>query len=473
MSNPTDITISTSEHPVSLAGATGSIKASLSAFASDETHLCGKHRLITFTARLKETDPLLWLQNQDIYPRIYWTNREGTDITAGIGKADSIEYDHAGPNNHTFEYLQHHIESKQHDERYFGGCCFNNIQPREEDWAPFKSLYFLLPQLQITRQNDNPVLKAHLYVHDGEPLTAAAARLLDTLENMNTGKIDGEGTIPDLGTISFSPSREEWITTCNKVLDTFNAGFMGKIILARRAQLEFSTPFSPLLFLLNYPFPESSTYRYYFEPEPGRAFFSFTPERLYRRDHDRLLTEALAGTCSREALAEDTTDACRHLLNSEKDIREHRFVKDTISKELEPICTDIDMEKQVRALQLNNLVHLYTYCKARLRPECASDATVLEALHPTPAVGGVPRDKALQQIMDLEPFSRGWYAGPVGWISRHAAEFAVGIRSALANRSTIYLFSGAGLVRGSNPASEWDEVDHKIGDMLAIARQTV
>ena len=75
--------------------------------------------------------------------------------------------------------------------------------------------------------------------------------------------------------------------------------------------------------------------------------------------------------------------------------------------------------------------------------------------------------------MNLEPFSRGWYAGPVGWISHDAAEFSVAIRSALVNGRFAYLYSGAGLVKGSNPFSEWEEVDQKIGDILAITRQEV
>jgi menaquinone-specific isochorismate synthase len=79
----------------------------------------------------------------------------------------------------------------------------------------------------------------------------------------------------------------------------------------------------------------------------------------------------------------------------------------------------------------------------------------------------------MKHIMNLEPFSRGWYAGPVGWISRDASEFSVGIRSALVNGRFAYLYSGAGLVKGSNPYSEWEEVDQKIGDILAITRQEV
>jgi menaquinone-specific isochorismate synthase len=93
---------------------------------------------------------------------------------------------------------------------------------------------------------------------------------------------------------------------------------------------------------------------------------------------------------------------------------------------------------------------------------------VLRALHPTPAVGGYPRGEALEEIQALEPFDRGWYAGPVGWIGAGGAEFAVGIRSGLVRGNRLTLFSGAGIVAGSVPESEWAEIEQKIGDFTRM-----
>jgi menaquinone-specific isochorismate synthase len=97
-----------------------------------------------------------------------------------------------------------------------------------------------------------------------------------------------------------------------------------------------------------------------------------------------------------------------------------------------------------------------------------TDAEVLRALHPTPAVGGYPGVEALEEIRALEPFDRGWYAGPVGWIGADAAEFAVGIRSGLVRGNTLALFSGAGIVAGSAPEGEWAEIEQKIGDFTRM-----
>ncbi|MEZ4744549.1 MAG: chorismate-binding protein [Calditrichia bacterium] len=87
-------------------------------------------------------------------------------------------------------------------------------------------------------------------------------------------------------------------------------------------------------------------------------------------------------------------------------------------------------------------------------------------LHPTPAVGGYPKDLALPKISELEPFDRGWYAGPIGWFSKNAAEFAVAIRSGMVYHNKLLLYAGAGIVPGSEPEKEWDELENKISNFM-------
>ena len=98
----------------------------------------------------------------------------------------------------------------------------------------------------------------------------------------------------------------------------------------------------------------------------------------------------------------------------------------------------------------------------------SSDVDILQQLHPTSAVGGHPTDQALYTIQEMEPFDRGWYAGPVGWIGQNSADFSVAIRSALATKESISLFSGAGIVKGSIPENEWLEVEQKNSDFIKV-----
>ncbi len=398
-------------------------------------------------------------------------NREQDFAVAGIGTADTITCEKSGNNETNFRQFARSISDKNPDARYFGGFRFNNEEKQDPIWQEFSSFSFVLPLVQLTFENGASTLSCHLWLEIGDDVQQKIGAITDALDRVITDTECSAMKLPDLQELSYNPDEKSWMELCQKALLTFEAGDMEKIMLARQTTLAFSHSFSPLLFLLNYPYPQNAIYRFYFEPAPNHAFFSFTPERLYRRDGKMLLTEALAGTCSKESINGDDHQASEVLLNSEKDIREHNFVREMIYRELHKICSDIDMEKEVKVLQLNRLAHLYTRCTAQLKPEFEHDSAVLQLLHPTPAVGGVPKAPAMQHIMELEPFSRGWYAAPVGWVSRDEAEFCVGIRSALVNGRFAYLYSGAGLVKGSNPFAEWEEVDQKIGDILAITRQ--
>jgi menaquinone-specific isochorismate synthase len=448
-----------------------SIRASMAQPVKTDHH--ARPTLKTFSVKLDTIDSLEWLYLQDLYPRIYWMNREKNFTIAGIGQADILQLDSTGPNDRSFSLLQQSMDKKDPLARYFGGFCFNNEQQQEPFWSDFKSYVFVLPLIEIETGESGTTLTCRLLPQSHDDVRAAANFLIEALSTIRTVRKNALPRLPEVLNVSYSPDQQQWLKACGRVLDTIRTSSMEKVMLARQTHLEFSGKFSPLLFLLKYPYGENSTYRFYFEPRENHAFFSFSPERLYRRDHDMLMTEALAGTVTKETIKGDDNDASALLLNSEKDIREHRFVIDSIKSELQPICSRIDMEQEVKVLHLNRLAHLYTRCSARLKPECSNDSMVLSQLHPTPAVGGVPTGESMKQIMSVEPFSRGWYAGPVGWLSHDAAEFAVGIRSALVSGDQVYLYSGAGLVDGSNPSSEWDEVDQKIGDILAITQQTI
>jgi len=89
-------------------------------------------------------------------------------------------------------------------------------------------------------------------------------------------------------------------------------------------------------------------------------------------------------------------------------------------------------------------------------------------LHPTPALGGTPRDQAMEIIRKLEGFSRGWYGAPIGFVGLDLAEFVVGIRSGLTHGKNLFVYAGAGIVRGSEAQSEWDEVENKISNFIKI-----
>ena len=139
--------------------------------------------------------------------------------------------------------------------------------------------------------------------------------------------------------------------------------------------------------------------------------------------------------------------------------------KSGIEQALAPLCGTVKVELTPRLRALRNVVHLLTPIEAVLRSG-VSVAEVVLALHPTPAVGGVPRESALDFLARHEPFDRGWYTGAVGWQGAGTASMFVALRAALIRGHRATLFVGAGLVAGSEEESEWRETEAKSRPMV-------
>jgi menaquinone-specific isochorismate synthase len=136
------------------------------------------------------------------------------------------------------------------------------------------------------------------------------------------------------------------------------------------------------------------------------------------------------------------------------------------------LCDRVDADESPELLLLERKQHLISRLGGTLRAGI-TDTDILRALHPTPAVGGSPRDNALRELPRLEPFSRGWYAAPVGTFGQDSAEFAVAIRSGLVHGRDVNVYSGAGIVEGSDPEREWEEIENKISDFVKVTRGRV
>ncbi|MCB1034068.1 MAG: chorismate-binding protein, partial [Acidobacteria bacterium] len=172
-------------------------------------------------------------------------------------------------------------------------------------------------------------------------------------------------------------------------------------------------------------------------------------------------TEALAGS-----IGSGDRQAAR-LLASHKDLGEHALVVEHLVERLRPFCDTLDWSTQPRIRELRNLLHLHTPIRGRLH----RDTHILDlvaALHPTPAVAGVPAEAAVRWIAQRESTPRGWYAGPVGWFDAAGdGEFDVALRSCLLAGPTVWLFAGAGIMLDSDPEAEYQETALKQRSLLA------
>ncbi|WP_418282250.1 isochorismate synthase [Halorubrum sp. DTA98] len=350
--------------------------------------------------------------------------------------------------------------------RLFGGFAFHEGACDGAPWGSFPEARFVLPRVQITFADNGTWLTVNATGPDAT-VDAVEARLDREIERFSGLTSDARRPPrPGIREQHRTMSREEWRESVDAAVSRIRGGDLRKVVLAQalEAELRADLPRAATLERLAEKYPDC--YRYCFEPDDGDAvFFGATPERLVSLRGRTLETDALAGTTGRgETPAEDEWLAAE-LSTDSKNVHEHELVAETIREQLEPYAASISAgDRRVR--RLATVQHLHTPITAEL----TSDDHVLElveALHPTPAVGGLPPDRALETIHETEPFDRGWYAAPVGWIDAAGnGAFAVAIRSAVAGPRRTTLFAGVGLVADSDPDREWDEVQLKYRPIL-------
>jgi menaquinone-specific isochorismate synthase len=187
------------------------------------------------------------------------------------------------------------------------------------------------------------------------------------------------------------------------------------------------------------------------------AFLGATPELLISRRGARVLSEALAGSTARGEAA--------RMMESAKERAEHQLVVNAILRGLEPFCSSLHSDSEPSVRELPNLLHMQTAIEGRLR-EPTHVLSLVRALHPTPAVGGVPTGRAIRWIVDHEALERGWYSAPVGWADAEGdGEFVVALRSGLLRDGKAWVYAGAGIMADSDPDAEYAETELK---MLAL-----
>jgi menaquinone-specific isochorismate synthase len=259
----------------------------------------------------------------------------------------------------------------------------------------------------------------------------------------------------------------KWLTSVNKAKQLIHSNKFEKIVLARSITLSRNKNVTVTQVINNLRKRYINCYNFLIHQPAGDTFLGSTPERLAMARNNLLLTEALAGSIERGQTATEDSILEKKLSDNGKDRSEHQFVIKDIEERLKSSVKKLVHEKTPQVKKLSNVQHLYTPMRAQLKDD-SKTLEVIGKLHPTPAVGGYPWDDAAPYIKELEHFERGWYAGPVGWISgTNNMEFAVAIRSGLFTNDTINLFAGCGIVNDSDPDTEWKETNLKLKPMLS------
>jgi isochorismate synthase len=349
-----------------------------------------------------------------------------------------------------------------------GGFAFAPDGGASPEWSSFPPARLVLPEVSIARRGAEAVLTLNVAVwpddRAGEVVRRGEQRL-EELRPAGMALLDPDPVARPRVAGAAPPAHFEGAVA--RAVERIRAGELEKVVLAREVRVHTRTPIAagPIVDALRTGFPECFVFCV---GTPDAAFVGASPELLVRRQGSRLGTMALAGTTRRSADPAVDDHLGEQLRASPKNAQEHRIVVDRIRRRLEPISLWVTAAEGPVLVKVQNVQHLATPIRAQLaRPRPVVELAGL--LHPTPAVGGEPRDVAEPLIPELEGLDRGWYAGPIGWTDlAEDGEFCVGLRCALLEEKVAHLYAGNGIVGDSDPAEELAETEAKLAALLPL-----
>ncbi|MGI2226942.1 isochorismate synthase [Shewanella frigidimarina] len=409
--------------------------------------------------------PLIsWLSAQTLYPKIYWHGRDRNEDVAAIGSCKTFYFaDQVDDNALAQIYQQQRNKTNHQDIRYYGGLAFDRTV---ECWPEFGRAHFVLPRIELRRSGNHVRVLVNLNFENGEPKDEIQSALNAIAMVQKPRPLSPPNKLTLMGR-SDLPNFARWKELVEQVTQANFIKSTPKVVLSRHSQIDVDDNIDPWTVLACWQGRNPNSFQFGFQFSPERAFISCSPERLYLRRQQELFTEALAGTTVRGHNPEEDNVLAQALLDDIKNSHENQLVRKHIVDVLTPLSQYVGADEQPKIFKLNHIQHLHRAIRAQLKPGI-SDFELLRALHPTPAVGGLPRDAALNFIRQREGYARGWYAGACGYLNHHESEFSVAIRSALIEPRRINLFAGAGIVAGSDPEAEWQELENKLATVLSI-----
>lgn len=443
--------------------------------ARERARQLGRPVLVSVTTPVSADDPLALFARAAgaTHNRFFWSRpAEGLAVT-GLGSAWDIAAGGNGRFASAAAAWRDLVESAYVDAGQglpfagpvaAAGFSFDPLRPPSGLWADFPDGLLVLPRMLLARQGDAASLTFNGLVGPETSSVAlhisAARRLRDLLGGPWRAARPAEG----LPTEEALPAGA-WRQIVAEAVADLRAGAMEKVVLAREVRLraEHDIDIPAALDALRRDYPDTFVFAV---ARGGRAFLGASPERLVSLRDGVVSASGLAGSIARGANPEDDARLGAELLASAKDRHEHAVVVRMITEGLADLCDEVAAPAEPTLMKVRNIQHLFTPVSGKI----AGGRTVLDllsALHPTPAVGGKPRDVALEWIRANERLDRGWYASPVGWLNaKGEGEFAVALRSALVSKREAALFAGCGIVSGSDPLREEQESQLKLRPML-------
>lgn len=429
----------------------------------------GRAVLVVFSLAAERLEPLrLFAANRQVFGQsLFWSGGQGGLALAGFGCTEEIS-PVAGERFSASSQAWRQLLAEAHQvgprKAYLcGGFCFDPQGARSAKWQSFAETSLVLPRILLLQEDDQQHWLFSLWLEPGADVAHCAASLVAEWTLLLTRYAHApRRQLPScIEQQDDTEDAAQWQATVAGAIGRIGAGELNKVVLAREVclQAEHNIPCGPLLENLEAAYPQAFLFAF---SRGDRCFLGATPERLVRVARGTLNTVALAGTCARGLHEQQDAELGQTLMDSAKDRYEHALVVQTVREALQPYCAMLEIPPQPQLHRLAHVQHLLTPVLGRLRPQ-VDVLQLVKVLHPTPAVGGLPRAGALDYIREHEGLDRGWYAAPVGWLNAEGdGDFAVALRSALIHGNQAHLFAGCGIVAESDPQSEYRETCLKL-----------
>ncbi|MFB1080330.1 isochorismate synthase MenF [Jeotgalibacillus sp. JSM ZJ347] len=436
--------------------------------------------LYSKTMEIESIDPLQFYEaGYSIFngSRSFWQDPKSELVFAGAGSAktfymkDSERFDSLS--NQWKSYLKNAVIEKGDawtGPVILGGFSFDPEKKKSSEWSSFEQGYFQLPAFMLTvDQFGKTFLTVNVECKKGEN----AVQVWNQMQKQKTALLTKSvSSIKDVNVCSikeFEPAG--WKSSLTSVVEQINRGEIEKVVLARKVKVAFDDKKRSDSVLEKLRDDQSESFIFSFESGDS-CFIGATPERLIKKQQNKVLSTCLAGSIARGKTVEEDQQFGNDLLHDEKNLGEHEIVVRMISKSLEDLCSELSVPEQPVLMKMRDIQHLYTPVEGIT--DRASILEFVKELHPTPALGGTPTTEAMQIIREEEEMDRGFYAAPVGWLNAEGdGEFAVAIRSGLLSGEYAYLYAGCGVVKDSDAESEYQETLIKLRPMVRAVGGTI
>lgn len=432
--------------------------------------------LFSYVEKQPAGDPLrFYSDGRDLYKgeRFYFKDRDNERIFAGLGSAATIQ----SVKENRFAHIESQWDALMSGASIynpydiygtgpvaFGGFSFDPQREQGDEWSRFAPSFFYVPELMMTSYNGETYVTVNIICakEEAEERFSRIEQRKEELLSVMKRPLEKESVLMEIR----AGDTGAWKQAVQRAVDEMNSDEqLKKVVLARRVTAVFDGPISSERVLRHLDEGQPDSFVFSIEAMDS-CFLGASPERLVKKRAGRVQTTCLAGSTGRGATAEEDELLAKALLEDSKNRIEHDYVVQMIRDEMKAMCHHVTVPDAPVVMKVRDIQHLYT----PVIGEAAENDSILrfvEALHPTPALGGLPNERALHVIQELEEMDRGFYAAPVGWMDyRKNGEFVVAIRSGLVVQNEALLYAGCGVVKDSSPDKELEETNIKLRPML-------